>query len=126
MQDSTEKYLVRIKPYTNKPAPVKSWTHRGFRYVLGAGWYAVPKPVADELSAARVFSEDPNSPAVFDIRTQQEALQDEENERLKALVSKPAIAPIEVPSSKAMGYVDAPSDEVKSRKKAKTQPKVVI
>lgn len=80
-----ETRLVRIKPYNKKRRHLtRRYTVFGVKFEVERGWYRVKGPVADYLE--NVTSDgDPDSPLIFDVCSEEEALAIETKERRRAM-----------------------------------------
>jgi hypothetical protein len=89
--------LVRIKPYNPRAGcVVRSYTYKGTRFREEAGWYRVPLKLASELRELLQDENDPLSQEVFDVLSEEAALQIEEREqqrRERATAARPNLAP---------------------------------
>ncbi len=83
--DEEETRVVRIKPYSKKKRQLtRRYTVFGVKFDIQKGWYRVKRQVADYL--ADITSDgDPDSPAIFDVCTYEQAMEMEERERRRAL-----------------------------------------
>lgn len=85
--------LVRIHPYNPKRGfKLRSYTLRGMKFLETHGWYQVADTLADYLETVPSDYGDPDSPPGFDICTQEEAIdidEDERQEALKAVATRP-------------------------------------
>lgn len=97
-----ETRLVRIKPYSKKKRQLtRRYTVFGVKFDITKGWYRVKIKVADYL--ADVTSDgDPDSPAIFDVCTYQQAMEMEERERRRAL-ERAGMGPYRAHEPKDMG-----------------------
>lgn len=90
--------LARIKPYNPRAgAKIRSYTYKGNRFREEAGWYRISTDLADELRNVYVDENDPYSPLVFDVLSEEEALAVEEREQ-KRRERASAVAPNQAPN----------------------------
>ncbi len=77
--------LVRIKPYSKRRRQLtRRYTVFGVKFEVHRGWYRVQLPVADYLRD-RTTDGHPDSPLIFDVCTEDQALEMEEKERRRAM-----------------------------------------
>ena len=82
---------VRLKRRDPKHGVVlRQYVYQGIRFLESEGWYVVDDEVADYLENARQKATDPQSPEAFDICTEKEARDIDEQENLAAKPRRPA------------------------------------
>lgn len=94
--------LVRIKPYSKKKGHLtRRYTVFGVKFEIHKGWYRVRLKVADYLADVTPDG-DPDSPYIFDVCTEQQAMEMEERERRRAL-ERAGMGPFRANDPKEMG-----------------------
>ena len=90
--------IIRLKPLDpRRGLKLRSYTYRGVKYAVDAGWYEVDAATAAYLKQVRNDSENPESPPAFDVfATQEEALAFEDAQRRKLRERAEASDPIRV------------------------------
>lgn len=105
MSDQT--MLVRLKPFNKKLGHViRRYMIGRMRFDVHRGWYSVPADVAERLRGIRQIQGDADSPAAFDVCTQDEARKIDAREAVKNQAA-PATSPNPIdPKAGAMTTAD--------------------
>ena len=86
-------FLARLKPLNERKGhKVKLYMIAGARFYVERGWYEVDDALADKLRDLHQDHYDLESPMLFDVCTEEEALRLEQSERAAAATARATVA----------------------------------